>query len=82
INEASGLIMDFVAGVGIALIIFYGASLISRGEMTTGEFFSFLMALILIYTPAKRLAQVNMGFQMAIAVLGRIDEALAYEKEP
>jgi subfamily B ATP-binding cassette protein MsbA len=82
IGEATGLIMDFVAGSGIALIIFYGASLISSGEMSTGEFFSLLIALVLIYTPAKRLAQVNMGFQMAIAVIGRIDEALAFEKEP
>jgi subfamily B ATP-binding cassette protein MsbA len=82
ISEATGLIMDFVAGSGIALIIFYGTSLISSGEMTTGEFFSLLMALVLIYTPAKRLAQVNMGFQMAIAVIGRIDEAIAFEKEP
>jgi subfamily B ATP-binding cassette protein MsbA len=82
IEEATGLIMDFVAGAGIALIMFYGAQLISSGEMTTGELFSFLTAILLIYTPAKRLAQVNMSFQMAKAVIGRIDGTFALEKEP
>ncbi len=82
IEEATGLIMDFVAGAGIALIVFYGAYLISGGEMTTGELCSFLTAIMLIYTPAKRLAQVNMSFQMAKAVIDRIDETLALQKEP
>lgn len=82
IEEATGVIMDFVAGAGIGFIIFYGASLVSSGEITTGELFSFLTAIMLIYTPAKRLAQVNNGLQMAMAVIGRIDEVLELEPEP
>jgi subfamily B ATP-binding cassette protein MsbA len=82
IEEATGLIMDAVGGIGAALIVLYGSKLIAGGEMTPGEFLSYLTAVMLIMTPAKRLAQVNMGFQMAIAVLGRIDETLAIEKEP
>lgn len=82
LNESGSLIMEFVAGIGIALIVFYGATLVSSGEMTTGKLFSFMMALMLIYTPAKRLAQVHLGFQTAIAVLGRVDEVLASGREP
>ncbi len=82
LEEAAGVIMDIVAGVGIGFIVFYGASLVSAGEITTGELFSFLTAIMLIYTPAKRLAQVSNGIQMAKAVIGRIDEVLHMPKEP
>lgn len=82
IEEATGLIMDFVAGAGIGFIVFYGASLVSDGEITTGELFSFLTAVMLIYTPAKRLALVNNGFQIAKAVMARVDEVMALEREP
>jgi subfamily B ATP-binding cassette protein MsbA len=82
LEEAAGAIMDVVAGVGIAFIVYYGASLVATGEITTGELFSFLTAIMLIYTPAKRLAQVHNSFQMAKAVLARIDEVLEMPKEP
>jgi subfamily B ATP-binding cassette protein MsbA len=82
IEESTGVIMDAVAGVGIALIVSYGASLIAGSDMSTGEFFSYLTAIMLIHTPAKRLANVNMGFQIAKAVLERLDEVLESEKEP
>jgi subfamily B ATP-binding cassette protein MsbA len=81
ITEATTLIMDFVAGVGIAFIIFYGGSLISRHVITPGDFLSFLAAVLLIYTPAKRLAQVNNAFQQAGASIERIDAVLHKEKE-
>ncbi|MGD8351630.1 MAG: ABC transporter transmembrane domain-containing protein, partial [Nitrospirota bacterium] len=82
LQELTGAIMELVAGVGIGFIVYYGASLISSGEISTGELFSFLTAIMLIYTPAKRLAQVHNAFQMAKAVLGRIDEVLEMPKEP
>ncbi len=81
-EEATSLIMDFVAGVGIGFIVYYGGSLVSSAEISTGDFFSFLAAIMMIYTPAKRLAQVHNAFQVAKAVVGRIDETLAVEKEP
>jgi len=82
IEEATAVIMEFVAGVGIGFIVYYGASLISGGEITTGELFSFLTAIMLIYTPAKRLAEVNNSFQMAMAVMERIDEVTGLPSEP
>jgi subfamily B ATP-binding cassette protein MsbA len=81
IMEATTLIMEFVAGVGVAFIIFYGGSLVVNKVITAGDFFSFLAAILLIYTPAKRLAQVNNGFQQAKAFIGRVDEILAKGKE-
>jgi len=82
IIEATSLIMEVVAGAGVAFIIYYGGSLVSDKVITSGDFFSFLTAILMIYTPSKRLAQVYNGLQQAKAYIGRIDEVLATQTEP
>lgn len=81
VSEFVSLLMESVAGLGIAFVIWYGGHLIVTDVMTIGEFFSFLTAVFLLYTPAKRLAKVNNGIQKARAPLHRIFEVLAMEKE-
>jgi subfamily B ATP-binding cassette protein MsbA len=73
--------MEVVAGIGIAFVIWYGGNLIVTDAMTIGDFFSFLTAIFLLYTPAKRLARVNNGIQQARAPLQRIFDLLAIETE-
>jgi subfamily B ATP-binding cassette protein MsbA len=79
--EASSLIMEVVAGAGVAFIVYYGGSLVTGGVISSGDFFSFMAAVLMIFTPAKRLANVYNGIQQATAYLGRIDEVLEEEKE-
>ncbi len=81
VSEFVSLIMEVVAGLGIAFVIWYGGHLIVTGVMTIGDFFSFLTAVFLLYTPAKRLAKVNNGIQKARAPLQRIFEVFAMETE-
>jgi len=80
-SEFISLLMEIVGGLGIAAVIWYGAKLIVDGTMTIGDFFSFLTAVFLLYTPAKRLAKVNAGIQKARAPLNRIVEVLSAEQE-
>lgn len=82
IIEATSLVMELVAGAGVAFIIYYGGSLVADRVITSGDFFSFLTAILMIYTPAKRLAQVYNGLQQARAYIGRIDGIFVAEKEP
>jgi subfamily B ATP-binding cassette protein MsbA len=79
--QLTSLLMELVAGLGVALIIYYGGQLIAGGEMTSGDFFSFMAAILMIFTPAKRLAQVHNGFQQAKAYLSRIDDVLESPRE-
>ena len=81
VSEFVSLIMEVVAGIGIAFVIWYGGNLIVTDAMTIGDFFSFLTAIFLLYTPAKRLARVNNGIQKARAPLQRIFDLLAIETE-
>ena len=82
IIEGTSLMMEFVGGFGIALILWYGGGLVIKGVITAGDFFSFLTAIFMIYTPARRLVGANNSLQQASAPLDRIDRLLEEKTEP
>ena len=72
ISAVSSPFMEFLGGVGIAAIIFYGGYQVIQGVSTPGTFFSFLAALIMLYEPIKRLTNVNNTIQQGIAGAQRV----------
>jgi ATP-binding cassette, subfamily B, bacterial MsbA len=72
VNAISSPLMEFLGGIGIAAIIFYGGNQVIRGYSTPGTFFSFLTALIMLYEPIKRLTSVNNTIQQGIAGAERV----------
>jgi subfamily B ATP-binding cassette protein MsbA len=46
-------VMHIILSVGIALALWFGSHLILTGQLTPGEFVSFLTALVLLYQPMK-----------------------------
>ena len=81
VSQLAKLLMEVMAGFGIAFVMWYGGKLIVENAMTPGDFFSFLAAIFMLYTPARRLAGVNNGIQKARAPLQRIFSLLSEEKE-
>jgi ATP-binding cassette, subfamily B, bacterial MsbA len=69
-------LMEFLGGVAVAGVVWYGSRQIASGSLTTGEFTAFVAALFLCYGPAKKLSRVNASLQQAIAAAGRIFEVL------
>jgi len=72
INELSSPLLEFLGAFGIAGIIYYGGSMVMRGETTVGAFFSFLTALFMLYAPISRLSRVNNKIQHAMAAARRV----------
>lgn len=72
INAISSPFMEFLGGIGISSIIFYGGYQVIQGQSTPGTFFSFLTALIMLYEPVKRLTNVNNTIQQGIAGAERV----------
>ena len=72
IKALSSPIMEFLGGLGIAAIVFYGGYQVINGTSTPGTFFSFLTALIMLYEPVKRLTNVNNTIQQGIAAAERV----------
>ncbi|HTZ17986.1 MAG TPA: ABC transporter transmembrane domain-containing protein [Dissulfurispiraceae bacterium] len=81
INEFSSFNADVIAGVGISVIVYYGGSLVLADRISSGDFFSFIAAILLMYTPLKRLSRVHNNFQQGRTVLDRIGAVLAEEPE-
>ena len=72
VSAVSSPLMEFLGGIGIATIIFWGGYQVIKGVSTPGTFFSFLTALIMLYEPVKRLTNVNNTIQQGIAGAERV----------
>ena len=81
VAEFASLLMEAVGGLGIAFVMWYGGRLVTNSVITVGDFFSFLTAIFLILTPARRLAKVNVGIQQARAPFERIYSLLSEQQE-
>jgi subfamily B ATP-binding cassette protein MsbA len=76
VKAMSSPVMEFLGGVGIALIIWYGGYQVINGTSTPGTFFSFMTALIMLYEPVKRLSSMNNTIQQGLAGGVRVFEIL------
>ena len=67
-------VMYFVCSIGIAIVMWYGNSLIMSGEMTAGSFASFVTSLLLLYTPTKTLGFTLTTIQKTFVCIARVFE--------
>jgi len=81
VNAISSPFMEFLGGIGIAAIVFYGGYQVIHGNSTPGTFFSFLTALIMLYEPVKHLTSVNNTIQQGIAGAERVFGIIDLEEE-
>ena len=74
-NRLSPL-MEFIGSLAIALSIYIGGTLVLNETMTTGQFMSFLVSLLLAYQPVKALGNLNISIQEGLAGAERIFKLL------
>ena len=82
LKEGAKYVTDILAGTAIAIILGYGGYLVKEGTMTTGDFFSILTAIVMVFAPLKRLGSSYATFQESVGVLERIDDFLRLKQEP
>lgn len=73
--------IEVIGVVGVAVIIWYGGSLVINGDMTPGAFFSFLAAMFMVFTPLRRLSGSNNTIQQALAAAERVFSVIDLETE-
>ncbi|MCD4688562.1 MAG: ABC transporter ATP-binding protein/permease, partial [Desulfuromonadaceae bacterium] len=61
---------------GVAAVCWYGIHRVLSGAMTQGELFSFIAAILMMYTPVKRLTKVSNNIQRAVGAAERVFEVL------
>jgi subfamily B ATP-binding cassette protein MsbA len=60
-------VTEVLAGLAIALIIWYGGRSVIGGTRTQGDFIAFIIALALAYEPFKKLVRTNYTIQQGLA---------------
>lgn len=65
-------IMEILSGLAIVGVVIIGGMQVMKSGRTTGEFVSFVGALLLLYEPLKRLSHVNASIQEGISAAKRV----------
>lgn len=71
--------IEFFGALTIVGLLTYARRQIELGELTTGEFTSFVIALLMLYEPVKRLTGIHNIFQQAIGASQKVFEYLDRE---
>jgi subfamily B ATP-binding cassette protein MsbA len=74
-------LMELLGGAAVVALVWYGSQQIARGELTTGEFATFIVAAFMMYTPVKKLSRVTGSLQQAIGASERIFQVLDTHSE-
>ncbi|MEI6124923.1 MAG: ABC transporter ATP-binding protein [Pseudomonadota bacterium] len=76
IRALSGPLMEFIGGLAGAAVIFYGGYNVLNGTQTPGTFFSFVAALLLLYSPARNISTAVQDVQEGLAGAKRVFDIL------
>ncbi len=71
--------VDVISGLAISAVILFAGEAILSGEMTTGAMFSFLTAIMMAYSPIKRLSTLYNGLQTGLAAAQRVHDVIHME---
>lgn len=69
-------LIEFFGAFTIVGLLTYARSQIQAGQLTTGEFTSFVIALLMLYEPVKRLTGIHNIFQQATGASQKVFEYL------
>lgn len=67
-------VMHVIVSLGLAFVIFMSSSLIVKGSITSGNFTSFVAALLMLYTPVKTMGDNYVDIKKAFLAIDRIFE--------
>jgi len=71
-NELVSPIMEIIAAIGLAAVIFVGGQEVYEGRMSVGEFTAFLTAVGLVFQPLRRVSSIYGKIQDATAATERV----------
>jgi len=75
-DALSAPLMESISSIGVAIVIWVGGTNVLSGKMTSAEFFSFITAMALFYSPVKRLANSYNTLQRSLGAAERVFEII------
>ena len=74
-------LIEFFGAITIVGLLTYARSQIKAGAMSTGDFIGFVMALLMLYEPVKRLTGIHNIFQQALGASQKVFEYLDRDQQ-
>ncbi|MDU2066073.1 MAG: ABC transporter ATP-binding protein [Sporomusaceae bacterium] len=74
-------LVEFLAAIGLTIIIWYGGREVIQGELSIGGMFAFLVYIINVPTPVRKISEAISKMKLGMVAWQRIEE-LRDEKEP
>ena len=81
LREGTKFLIEVLSGLAVAAILGYGGSLVASGEMTSGAFFSIITAIVMAFTPFKKLGGAYTQFQETLGIFERVNHFLDQKQE-
>jgi subfamily B ATP-binding cassette protein MsbA len=80
-SNLSSPIMEFITSLGIAAVVWFGGTKVMSGQMSAADFFSFITAMALVYSPIKKLNISYNDFQRCLGAAERVFEVIDQKPE-
>jgi subfamily B ATP-binding cassette protein MsbA len=80
-KSLSSPVMEILAGLGIAFVMWYGGYRVIEGASTPGTFFSFMAAVLMLYDPVKKISYLNNDLQEGLAAADRVFDVIEQRPE-
>ncbi len=80
-HSLSSPLMEVLGVLVVAAFLLYARAQIINQRMTSGVLIAFIIALIKLYDPVRRMSGINNSFQQAFGASGRVFEILSLETE-
>ena len=71
-NELTRLIVNVSTGIGIGLVIWYGGHLVINGTISSGDLFSAIGAIVMIFSPIKEISKAYAHYHEIKAATDRL----------
>ncbi|MBM4311783.1 MAG: ABC transporter ATP-binding protein [Deltaproteobacteria bacterium] len=81
IKAMTAPVMEMIGGTAGAAVIVYGGMQVVRGALTPGQFFSFITALFLLYSPVRTISEAWQEIQEGLAAARRVFDVLDRQPE-
>ncbi len=75
-SSLSSPIMEIITSFGIAAVVLFGGAKVMSGKLSSPEFFSFITAMALVYSPLKKLISAYSDAQRCIGASERVFEII------
>jgi len=75
-DALSAAIIEITTSLGVAAVLWYGLVRVAAGELSQGELFSVVAAIVMMFAPVKRLTRVNNVFQSGMGAAERVFDGM------